>query len=316
MTPFCYKIYKNSTLSKQVEDRDRILISISGGSDSICLMLVLLEFREKLDLPLFLVHFHHGIRKESDQEEDFLRTLASLKNLPIEVIKTVDLKNSGAIQIKARNWRYKNLLRVLKEKSYTKIALGHHLNDLLETQLWRMMRGGSLFSLSPMLEYNLPYIRPLLRTKKKDVIEYLNSNHQTWCEDQSNEEDKYTRNKIRNQILPLMQSCSGNQLEEKFLNLYDDSIKLLTEFRRSVAKEEYQQKTLSYNLIKSINPLYQLEVIHQFLLFNEINEINRNNLNKILHLVLRNRGNWQLSMKNHKLLRGKHKTLYVEVDLA
>jgi tRNA(Ile)-lysidine synthetase-like protein len=312
MTPFSYQIYQSAISAKLIETGDKLIVSISGGADSVCLLLVLLEFKEKLDLELRLAHFHHGIRPESDKEEEFLRSLASLHKLPLEVIRTDLLQNSKGIQFNARRWRYANLDRLLLANNYTKIALAHHLNDLLETQLWRMIRGGSLFSLSPILEQNGSYIRPLLRTKKEDMYSFLQAKGQTWCEDSSNNENKYTRNRIRNQIIPLMQKLAGDRLEEKFLGLYDDSLNLRAEFYQKVPLNHYEQEILPYETIRSTDNLFRLELIHQYLLFNQVDEINRENLNRVLRLVLANQGNWQISLKQGKILKGKNRSLNIE----
>jgi tRNA(Ile)-lysidine synthase len=310
MTPFSYQIFKFAQQSNLIENSDKIVLSISGGLDSVGLLHVLLEFREKIDLELYLAHFNHGIREESEEDQHYIQSLASSHDLPLKIFHTSRLKKQKDLQNSARNWRNEQLVQLMNKLTYSKIALAHHLNDLIETQLWRMMRGGSLYSLSPMLVKSIPYVRPLLRTKKVDIKNYLTSIKQEWREDLSNKESKYTRNKIRNKIVPIMQTCSGGKLEEKFLNLYEDSLELQQEFNNQIPLECYQKNELSYNRIRSTNTLFKRELIHQFLLFNDVIEINRNNLNKILELVTQNRGNWQMSFKNDRLLKGKNKVIY------
>ena len=274
MNRFCYQIYKNSLAGELIQNGDRIIVSLSGGVDSLSLSCLLCEFREKIDLQLHWVHFNHGLRAESLQEETFIRDLAAQKNISLDVIKTDALNGEKGMQNKARQWRYDNLLRIRTKLSYDKIALGHHLNDLIETQIWRLLRGSSLFSLNPMVKVNLPYIRPLLHTSKSALESYLRETGQEWCEDSSNASDDYTRNLIRHKIVPIMQQCAGGNLEEKFLGLDTDAHLLKDMFQENVPPDCYERNSLAYSVIMDYHPLFAHELIHRFLLYNGQLEIN------------------------------------------
>ena len=218
MDRFSYRVFKSSCEKGLIQPGDRLIVSLSGGIDSMSLFCLLHSFSKQIELDLHLVHFNHGLREESHQEESFLRDLAKQRGVPFTVFKATFLKGMSGIQQKARDWRNSHLIEVLKERHFNKIALGHHLDDLVETQVWRLLRGASLFSLSPIQDINLPYIRPLLRFRKQDLEKYLLSINQTWCEDRSNLENEYTRNVIRNQLIPLMQEQAGGRLVEKLMH--------------------------------------------------------------------------------------------------
>jgi len=311
MDRFTYQIFQFSKDRGLVEPEDKILISISGGIDSMSLFCLLDSFREKINISLNLIHFNHGLRKESDQEEAFIRQLAIEKNVPIHVIKADHLDNISGMQNQARQWRYHHLENIRKETGSTKIALGHHLNDLIETQIWRMLRGGSLFSLSPMTEMNRPYIRPILYTEKEKLVNYLQNINQDWCEDASNLSNKYTRNKIRNQLIPLMKECAGEKLEKKFLALHLDSIQLKAHFDDLVPSSIYENDFLEYKTISQLTPILANELINRFLIFNGQEEMTRVNIQKIYEMVIANRGNWSINLKNNQVVVGKYKKVKI-----
>jgi len=314
MDRFSYQIFQSSIQSGVIESGDRILISISGGIDSMSLFCLLRTFQEKIKLELHLLHFHHGLRQESDEEEAFLRQLAEEKKVPITVVRTQSLSGKKGMQNKARDWRYQHMKQIAQQVNCSKIALGHHLNDLVETQLWRMSRGASLFSLSPMLENNPPFIRPLLRIKKNALKEYLLNVKQEWREDPSNQNNDYTRNMIRNQLVPVMRDCSGEQLEEKLLALYDDSLLLREAFAQMIPEEVYQAEKLDYSIVQAQSSLFAMELLHRFLLYHGQEEINRKNLIRIERLIRSNQGNWRVSLKNGQALCGKKKQIFFIPD--
>ncbi len=309
MDRFSYHLFKFSEENQLIEKGDKILVSISGGVDSTSLFRLLHAFREKIDMQLHLVHFHHGLRKESDEEERFISALADRYTTPLSVIKATHLKGASGMQNSAREWRYRHLNQVMRQLDYRKIALGHHLDDLIETQIWRMLRGGSLFAFNPMQVLSLPYIRPLLNTRKEELTAYLRKIGQDWTEDMSNQADDYTRNMIRNQILPLMKDCAGGRLAEKLLALNDDATQLKYFFNDLVPTHKYQQKELSFRMISELNPIFAKELIHQYLIYNNQLEITRASINRIYELVTGNRGGWLVCLKNGISVLGKSKKI-------
>lgn len=309
---FSYSIFRFASENGLIAAEDKIIISLSGGIDSMCLFRLFHAWREKIPLGLHLVHFNHGLRKESANEEIFLRDLAGKMNFPISVITASHFKGQKGVQNKARKWRYYHLTEIMNKIRFGKIALGHHLDDLMETQIWKMLRGGSLYSLNPMQEKVMPFIRPLLRTRKEELRNYLLDIKQSWCEDQSNYSGDYTRNMIRHELVPLMKKCAGGtKLEEKFLALNDDARHLKQCFEGLVSVQWIQNDILAYQTIKSLAPVFAYELIHRFLLFNGQVEINRRNIQRIYELVVSNRGNWTIDLKKNYILLGKNKMISV-----
>ncbi len=308
---FSYKIYQFASHHNLFKSNDKIIVSVSGGIDSISLLCLLSSFRQMNNLELHVVHFHHGLREASDEEESFVKELCSSKGISCSVIRSDKFQGEKGLQNSARQWRYKHLLESLNKLKYNKIALGHHLDDLVETQLWKMMRGTSMFSLNPIKVKNLPYIRPLLNTPKKELKDYLIRSKQEWREDQSNLSNDYTRNLIRNQIVPIMDKCAGGKLLEKLLALNDESTYLNQFFESQVSANVYETIELPYKTIIELNPLFGHELIHRFLIFHNQQEITRSNIEKIYELVKSGQGNWSVDLKGEMKIQGKHKRIRI-----
>ncbi len=309
MDRFTYGIFRSSVDNRLIERGDGIVVCLSGGIDSMSLTCLLQEFQEKIDIRLHLVHFHHGLRAESDEEAEFVFATAKKKSIPVSLFKATHLKDAAGKQNWARLWRQRCLKEKKKELGYDKVALGHHLGDLIETQIWRMLRGGSLFALNPIRALAPPYIRPLLNTAKEDLRAYLLRIGQPWREDKTNRNDSYTRNMIRNRLIPIMKECAGGKLEEKFLALNEDASLLKNFFREAVPAQSYRQKELSFESISALNPIFAKELIHQYLLYNKQREITRASIDKIYQLVTSNRGGWLVCLKRDAAVFGKSKRI-------
>ena len=242
------------------------LISFSGGSDSTALLRVFLEIQKKIKIKLFLAHFHHGIRLKSDLESEIVQKTAKEFDIPCFIFH--QKIQEPAIQEKARKWRYQELEKLRKKKKIDFILLGHHLDDLVETQIWRLLRGASLFDLVAMLPKKKYYLRPLLYTSKKEILIYLKQLKQKWIEDESNQEEYYTRNYIRNQIIPKMKNIFSIESEEKFLqkmlSLHQESIGLNKIYQDQTKKVD--KEFLTFQEISSLPELFAKKFLHDFLI--------------------------------------------------
>lgn len=313
MTLFVWKFYEFCKSKQLFLSQDKIIVSVSGGIDSVALLCLLHELQKNIPFDLHIVHFNHGIRNESDKEQEFVCDLAKSKNIPI-IIKNCNLKQcSSDVQNTARKWRYEELIKIKQQKKINKITLGHHLNDLVETQLWKLTRGSSLFSLKSMQIKNGIWIRPLLHLKKEDLKKYLLQKKQTWIEDSTNKDNDYTRNQIRNTIVPLLQKCSGGKLEEKMLSLSKESEYLNQQFLTHPATKYIKKTKIPYSIIKETPPLFSKEIIHRYLLFNGVEEVNRYHIEKIYELVHSNKGGWIVQLKNYVCVKGSQKNIIVQL---
>ena len=210
-----------NTIKQLVKQGDHVVIGVSGGADSVCLLMCFLEIRKKLGISLTAVHINHGIRgEEADADEAFVLALCSQHGVPCKVFKA-DIPALAAewkisIEEAGRAYRYAKFYEVCDEikiqrtpitlDSCVLIAVAHHMDDQAETVLHNMLRGSSLKGLGGMTYKNDRIIRPLLDMRRSEIERYLASIGQEYRTDSTNASTDYTRNKIRSQLIPYMES--------------------------------------------------------------------------------------------------------------
>lgn len=195
--------------------KDKIMLGVSGGPDSLALLYNFLSFKKKYKLKIVCLHFNHGLRQESDEEENFIRKIC--RDLDVEFIsqkKKVNQFRKDSLEQVARNFRFDFFLKCSREKKIKKIALAHHKNDLAETVLMRMIRGTGLSGLRGFLPKtkfkNVTIIRPFINLEKKQILDWLNQKNISFCLDKSNQETKFLRNKIRIELLPQLKAINSS----------------------------------------------------------------------------------------------------------
>ena len=185
----------------------KIAIAVSGGVDSMVLMNLAKESDFLNDKNVFILVVDHGLRAESKQEAKFVKNEAKKLGFPTRILKWKGSKPNKRIQEEARNKRYSLLINFCRENNINNLYLAHHLDDQIETFLFRMFRGSGLqglTSFSSSYERNgLTLIRPLIDTPKSELISYARRKKINWVEDPSNENQKYDRVKLR-KVLPLI----------------------------------------------------------------------------------------------------------------
>lgn len=230
---------------------DRILIGFSGGPDSVYLAHFLYKLRDEKGLTLFLAHVNYKLRgKESDEDEAFCRAMAKKLNLPIEVL-TADLSglksSSGNVQAAAREKRMKFFSSLAEHNNCNKIALGHTLDDNVETILGNIFRGCGLEGLSGIFPISGAIIRPLLQISKAEILEDLDKNAVPYRIDSSNLANDYTRNKIRNLILPELRKQVNPRVDAAVIRLSQ----IMSEAAKHFAKiaEQFCEKKVELTIL-------------------------------------------------------------------
>jgi len=240
---------------KMVEGGDNILVSVSGGPDSVFLTHVLKMLAEVMDMRLFGFSLDHSTR--GDQSGEDLKFVKGLyRDLDIKLFsKKVDVsrwckKQKLSFQEGARKLRI-SLLREISEKhGINKIALGHNLDDNIETFLMRMIRGSGAKGLSGISPTNDTFIRPLINTSREDIEDYLEKNNIEFCIDRSNLEDKYIRNRIRNRLIPFIKDNFPSDLVssiKRSLEILRDEDTFLTYYALDILEESSISKKGSDN---------------------------------------------------------------------
>lgn len=186
---------------------DRVYVGLSGGADSVCLLLVLLELRERLNFKVGAFHVNHGIRgAAADADEQYCRSLCRQLGVPFTAVRAdvpAEAKKLGiGLEEAGRLVRYREAERLLTEQGYTKLALAHHRGDVAETFLFHLFRGSSLAGLASIPAKRGVVIRPLLFCEKEELVAYLAEKNVSFCTDETNTSTEYARNKIRHELLP------------------------------------------------------------------------------------------------------------------
>jgi tRNA(Ile)-lysidine synthase len=204
-----------NSLVRLVRPGETVIAAVSGGADSVALFHLLNMAGEEFGIKIVAAHFNHKLRgKESLRDEFFVRKLASLYGSPFELsgmdVNKAAKAGGGGIEKTARDLRYSFLVRTARKYSSKTIALGHNLDDNAETFLFRLITGAGSAGLSAIPEQRevapgIRIVRPLLGVRKKDIMGFLKDEEIPFVFDSSNSTDLYTRNRIRNSLIPLIE---------------------------------------------------------------------------------------------------------------
>lgn len=230
--------------------QDKVLVALSGGADSVALLRVLVELGYSCEC----AHCNFHLRgEESNRDETFVRELCQSLDIPLHVIhfdtKTYAKKKHLSIEMAARELRYEWFEKVRREIHAEVIAVAHHRDDSVETFLLNLIRGTGINGLKGIPVRNGLIVRPLLHTSKTDILNYLSHLKQDYVTDSTNLQDEYMRNKIRLNLIPLMETMNPSIAET-----IDETAQKLTEVadiyhqNRKTAIQNALQKTLERNI--------------------------------------------------------------------
>lgn len=188
---------------------DRVLAAVSGGGDSVLMLHLLAGYRARVPFTLEAAHLNHGLRGEdSDADQAFVETLARRLSLPLATARADLARRPGdpsSVEERAREARRGFLLQTARERRCARIAVGHTLDDQVETILMWLLRGtgrGGIAGMEPVTEEG--FIRPLILVRRSAVRAHLRSLGEEFREDSTNRDPARTRNRIRSLVLPLL----------------------------------------------------------------------------------------------------------------
>jgi tRNA(Ile)-lysidine synthase len=197
--------------SEMLRAGERMAVAVSGGADSVALLLLLLELREKLGIVLSVAHLNHQLRgKASDADENFVAKLAAKHGLTLHV-ERVDVaakakREKANIEDAARRARYDFFSRLVAEGKADRVAVAHTADDQAETVLAHILRGTGLAGLGGIRPHAGCVVRPLLHVRRTELRTYLKLKKQAWREDATNQDTRRLRARIRKKLLPLLES--------------------------------------------------------------------------------------------------------------
>jgi len=192
----------------------RLLVAVSGGADSVALLRLLHGLADTMNLSLEVAHLDHALRAASRDDATFVAELCHDMGLPITVtrqdVAETARQRKGNLEEVARDMRREFLEDTASKCHCDLIVLGHHAGDQAETFLMRLMRGAGTAGLAGMRQVDGRVVRPLLPFNREELVAYLEEGGFVWREDESNTDHAFTRNRIRHQLLPLLESFNPN----------------------------------------------------------------------------------------------------------
>jgi tRNA(Ile)-lysidine synthase len=240
---------------------DLYFIAVSGGVDSM----LLLELMFQENLPIHVLHVNYHLRGiESEEDELLLRNYCESNKIPLTV-ESIHLKekleaDGGNLQNEARKVRYDFFQKELNKIPNSKLVLAHHLNDQLETFFLQLLRNAGIAGLSGMKPVNNKFLRPLLNFKKEEIYSLAIDRNISWREDKSNSKNDYSRNRLRNEIIPLLVTEIPT-LENSILLLQDKFQVRLLETNEKIKTIHLEIERLRSLKIATWNQLQSIEKI-------------------------------------------------------
>jgi len=246
---------------------DKILVAVSGGPDSLCLLDCMAHLGKKYDWSLHIAHVNYQLREEdSTADEALVRDRALFYNIPITVLHPKKLQETNNLEARLRTIRYEFFEKLRKKFGLDSIAVAHNQDDQVETLLLRLIRGSGLRGLGAMRPKDGVIIRPFLFTPKSDILNYLEEKNLPFRLDTSNTDPRFTRNRVRHELLPLLETFNPNireTLAATALSLADDADTFSFLFKQSLAllKKETSGFSFSARVFATLQPSLQRAIL-------------------------------------------------------
>lgn len=310
-----------------INEGDKIVIGVSGGPDSICLLHILNSLKDELKIKIYVAHVNHMIREVADQETKYVQNFC--RNLGIECfVKKVDIlklanEEKKGTEETGRNVRYEFFNEVLDKTASNKIATAHNSNDKAETVILNILRGSGISGLKGIeANRDKKYIRPLIEIERNEIEEYCIENNLNPKYDESNNENIYHRNKVRNEIIPYIKK-EFNQNIVKTINRLSEVATEENDYMQRLTCEKFDEisKKDNEDIILNLKQFNELDlVIKRRLILYTINEvlhttngIEKVNIDDIIKLCKNNIGNKYLKpVKNLKVYLKKGKIYFIK----
>lgn len=251
------KILNFITDNKMFQKEDKVLVGVSGGADSVCLLFVLRKLQEPLGISLEAVHVNHGLRgEEADNDERYVHSICDEWGIPC-VTKHIDVKTAAAenrqsTEEAARILRYEAFDEIAGLHNCNKIAVAHHSDDQAETILFQIFRGSGLKGLAGMEPVRGNIVRPLLCVSRNQIEKYLADNSVNYCTDSTNLTTDYSRNRLRNQLIPYIQDNINAQAVTHLCELAEDT-RRANAYIQKKSNEIFQKYRISDNRENNIS---------------------------------------------------------------
>ena len=256
-----------------IREGDLVVAGVSGGADSVCMLLQLYEYSKFVDYRLRVVHINHMIREDAPEDAAYVKNLCDERNIPFhyfeENVQEYAVKNGLSTEEAGRILRYADFEKILKEYGPDgKVAVAHNRNDVAETVMFNIFRGTGIEGLCSLTPVNGNIIRPLLGVTRESIEDYLREEETEYRTDSTNLANDYARNKIRNVLLPYADANICHNAIDHIADLSDRMCDI-KEFIRGHVKEAYENTvtaasdrvTINLTGFNRLEPLLKQEVV-------------------------------------------------------
>ena len=282
-------VYDTIVQYHMTDPGDRIVVGVSGGADSICLLHILKQLEHRLQVELRAVHVHHGLRETAERDAEYTRACCERWGIPLHVFYVDAAKEAekrgrsveetgrdlryASMQQECADWEQEDRIGGCLPEGGTpgyRIAVAHHREDCAETVLFHLCRGSSLAGLTGIRGCRGTIIRPLIRCSRQEIEEYLQGRDISWCTDETNAEYTYTRNYLRGEILPRLQGHVNRQATEHICRTAQDVQEaedfLQEETQRALTGCRLDGRGYSRRKIRTLHPYMRRRVLYAVLL--------------------------------------------------
>lgn len=320
------KVRKTIRKFNLIEENDSIVVGVSGGPDSMTLLSILLKIKAEYNLRIYVAHVNHMLRENAIKDEEYVKEFCEKNNIELFIkkanISEIAHKRKIGLEEAGRNIRYNFFEEVLENTKSNKIAIAHNLNDKIETMIMNTLRGSGISGLKGIEARRKKYIRPLIEIERREIEEYCEKNKINPRHDESNDDNTYTRNKIRNIVIPYIKN-EFNPNIVKTLNRLSEIIKEDDEYVQSETEKIFKEIALTNEKNKiEFNPKKfneQEKVIQKNLILLAIKKvkgstqgIEKVNIDDIIKLCNNNIGNKLIRPTKQLEIGIKNKKIYIK----
>ena len=280
------KVLETIKKYNMIEKEDKIVIGVSGGPDSISLLNILNSLKEKMNIKIYVAHINHMIRKEADEETEYVRRFCEKIGVEffakrIKVEEEAKRRKIGTEEA-GRNIRYEFFEEIALKVGANKIATAHNSNDNAETVLMNIIRGTSISGLKGIEKVrDGKFIRPIIECNRREIEEYCKKEKLNPRYDKTNYENIYTRNKIRNILIPYLQKEFNPNVIDG-INRLSSIATEEEQFLNKIVEKEYKKLLINVNNILNDNEKNKINLNNN----NEVKVIlNLKEFNKLDHVI-------------------------------
>ena len=307
-------------LKSLLNKNDVVVVGVSSGPDSMCLLHLLCDLKNVLDFKIVVAHMNHKVRKQADEDALFVENFAKDNNLDYEYYE-LDKVIKSNFHSESRIIRYDFFNKVISKYKANYLMTAHHSDDLIETILMRICRGSNLkgYSGFELITNKDTYkvVKPLMFYPKKNIIEYMDNNNYKYYIDHTNNSDDYLRNRYRHHILPKLYEEYEfiNDKYIKFSNTLLQADGFIDNYTKKIVKKIYVDNILDINKFNKKDNIIKnrvLEYILSTLYIKDLYLVDDNNINEILKVINSDKPTLSLKLPNNHIIIKEYDKLYVD----